>query len=284
MFEGSRWLLMQGFNIVYLYRFDVDSRAVAGTKEARTSDAIIMTCSAKDEVKIQKAKDLGLIHIHAELLPNIRQITVVVALPSEQNNTTTVTISSDSQSLSVAHGARFADLKLPAAVRHGFVPSIEAGSSRDVSLRLPIAHIPNGLDPLALDTASNALWSAPSMTPDTEVSCRICHASIVKETVNTWKDLPSENWAEMMDFWHCHKPDTDDAPEYGYSSSTKGYDAANSIGPTLGVALVDATCFHLLQADCNVQLGVNPAGRGVSAWFLLYLFGYDYDIDITIQA
>ncbi|KAL9009487.1 MAG: hypothetical protein Q9173_005487 [Seirophora scorigena] len=215
-----------------------------------------MTRLAQDEVILSKCCDPDPIYIFAELLPNIGQITVIAALPSDSNDTTTVTLSSDRESLSVAHGGRFANLKLPALVRDGFVPGIDVGSTRNVSLRLPISHIPNELDPLEL---GDALWSASSMTPYTQVACRYCHAPIVKESLETWKDLPSDNWAEMMDFWHCHKPDTDDSLESGHNSFHKGYGAASSIEPTLGIALVDIMCFHLLQTDCYVEVNVNPA-------------------------
>ncbi|KAI4086380.1 MAG: hypothetical protein LQ344_007605 [Seirophora lacunosa] len=201
------------------------------------------------------------IYIYAELLPNIGQITVIAALPSDSNDTTAVTLSSDRESLSVAHGGQFANLKLPASVRDGFVPGIDVKSTRNVSLRLPIAHIPNEIDRLEL---GDALWSASSMTPYTQVACRYCHAPIVKESVETWKDLPSDNWAEMMDFWHCHKPDTDHSPESEHNCFHKGYGAASSIEPTPGVALVDIMCFHLLQADCYVEVNVNPAQESQS--------------------
>src|SRR5690606_5003164 len=40
------------------------------------------------------------------------------------------------------------------------------------------------------------------------IYCANCNATLVENgKVSAWKDLPSKNWAEMMDFWHCHKPD-----------------------------------------------------------------------------
>lgn len=41
--------------------------------------------------------------------------------------------------------------------------------------------------------------------------CKVCNNTLIStETITTWKALPSETWAEMMDFWHCHKPSDDD--------------------------------------------------------------------------
>ncbi|KAL8735873.1 MAG: hypothetical protein Q9181_002651 [Wetmoreana brouardii] len=93
------------------------------------------------------------------------------------------------------------------------------------------------------------------MSPETRIACRACQALLVKESVQNWKDLPSENWAEMMDFWHCHKPDTDDVFAHQTSGVHKGYGAANSIEPTAGIGLVDITCLLMMQQDCNVMYG-----------------------------
>ncbi|ODQ79410.1 hypothetical protein BABINDRAFT_167275 [Babjeviella inositovora NRRL Y-12698] len=40
-------------------------------------------------------------------------------------------------------------------------------------------------------------------------NCGKCNATILIDTqVTAFHDLPSELWLEMMDFWHCHKPET----------------------------------------------------------------------------
>ncbi|KAL8749718.1 MAG: hypothetical protein Q9184_006697 [Pyrenodesmia sp. 2 TL-2023] len=114
-----------------------------------------------------------------------------------------------------------------------------------------------------IDSASNFVWTASWMRQDTQVACQSCQSLLVKDSVKTWKDLPSENWAEMMDFWHCHKPDTEDPLDHKATGPLKGYGAANGIGPTAGVALVDAMYIHLLLKDCNVTLTDSPKGPKV---------------------
>lgn len=38
-------------------------------------------------------------------------------------------------------------------------------------------------------------------------ACSQCHETLLTcENIKSWKALPTETWAEMMDFWHCHKP------------------------------------------------------------------------------
>ncbi|KAL8666939.1 MAG: hypothetical protein Q9168_007392 [Polycauliona sp. 1 TL-2023] len=201
------------------------------------------------------------ISIYAELLLNIRQITVVVSLPSAySNDATVVQLSEDRQSLCVFHDGQSVAVKLPAAVPPGFNPTVAPGSTNALSFRLPI--IANDLlSPTTTSThAPKFLWSAASMAPTTWIACRFCRSLLVKEQVGTWKDLPSENWAEMMDFWHCHKPDVDDEDHDTQKQDGvgKGYGAGSMIRPTSGVGLVDVISLHLVQPDCNITVGDEP--------------------------
>ncbi|KAL8883721.1 MAG: hypothetical protein Q9192_007025, partial [Flavoplaca navasiana] len=196
--------------------------------------------------------------IYAELLLNIRQITVVASLPSTYNNTTLVTLSEDRQSLSVAHDGQRNTIRLPAPVSPGFNLIIAPGTTKSLSFRLPLADdVANTLSLRDNTRGPQPLWSAVSMGSMTQVACRFCQTLLVKEQVKSWKDLPSENWAEMMDFWHCHKPDShdDDVSAHMQDGVRKGYGAASSIRPTFGVGLVDVTSFHLMQQDCNITVG-----------------------------
>lgn len=205
--------------------------------------------------------------IYAELLLNIRQITVVASLPSAHNNKTIVTLSEDRQSLSVTHDGLNSVVKLPAPVRPGFNPTIAPGSTKALSFRLPIADdVANSLSSRGNTHGVQSPWSAASMEPTTRVACRFCWTLLVKEQVKSWKDLPSENWAEMMDFWHCHKPDTHDDEDLVHKQDgvRKGYGAASILRPTSGVGLVDITSFHLTQWDCNIKVGEDPVMLKVS--------------------
>ncbi|KAL8686404.1 MAG: hypothetical protein Q9224_005457 [Gallowayella concinna] len=89
----------------------------------------------------------------------------------------------------------------------------------------------------------------------------------MKESMEGWKDMPSEDWAEMMDLWHCHKPDTEDddrassvqqQQQQQQSHLRKGYGAGNRIAPTPGVGLVDITYFLLIRRECNVVIDEEP--------------------------
>ena len=95
--------------------------------------------------------------------------------------------------------------------------------------------------------------------------CRECSAVIIeKGSVKGWRDLPSENWAEMMDFWHCHKPDVPQANgasghdlggSIDESSVNRGYGADTIFAPTRGLGFVDLTTFLLVELDCtNIEV------------------------------
>ncbi|KAI6785612.1 uncharacterized protein J7T54_005946 [Emericellopsis cladophorae] len=69
-------------------------------------------------------------------------------------------------------------------------------------------------------------------------------------------NLPSENWAEMMEFWHCHKPHDHD---HGHTNggaeqadlTKRGYGASNAISAQETVGLVDITSFMFTESDCD---------------------------------
>jgi hypothetical protein len=109
-------------------------------------------------------------------------------------------------------------------------------------------------DPLVDDFVP---WTAADMSPTTRLRCCGCE-NIVLDTRSegwTWKDLPSGNWAEMMDFWHCHKPDPPNGHGHGEdedpNAQTKGYGAANQVVATAGTVLVDVATFLVSEADCR---------------------------------
>jgi hypothetical protein len=106
-------------------------------------------------------------------------------------------------------------------------------------------------------TQSNeAPWSASSLEHGTELLCRNCDGVLVKRgCIKTWRDLPSENWAEMMDFWHCHKPSdhgqngSGGHAEHGVAS--KGYGANTKVMAQPGIGFVGLTYFLLGEDDCT---------------------------------
>ena len=149
-------------------------------------------------------------------------------------------------------------------------------------------------------------WMAGDMGPLTRLRCRGCENMVLDSkcsgssasasadgdngTVSTgrvWKNLPSGNWAEMMDFWHCHKPDSHDH-DHGDSnvsieernSQVKGYGAANQVVAARGTVLVDVPTFLVAESDCR---GLKKVRHGNCPFisFAMVLFGF---LHITIWA
>ncbi|KAF7717248.1 Uncharacterized protein PECH_007525 [Penicillium ucsense] len=236
------------------------------------------------------------LHLHAELLPNIRQVTLYVSLPqlpALQSNRPQVQLSESCKSVTVSLSPPLEHvtetLKLPArvsgAVRHNlnlssstpFAPRKPADSGFEYSLRMVIDPQDEPFISSAPETVSDdhVPWTAADMSPRTRIRCRECKTQFLKDVGATqtaqaepslpesgwvWKDLPSGNWAEMMDFWHCHKPDPhehDSKPEAdaalkleGETAQMKGFGADSRVQAIPGTVLIDVPSFLLCKSDC----------------------------------
>lgn len=197
--------------------------------------------------------------IYAELLSNIRQISVTVSLLKSVDSSTKAEISPDGRQLSVTHHGHTEHITLPAQTSAiGSLPVAQIGRS-NLSWRLPVS--PTEARPSRFSLESQAVpWTSVDIATGSSVACRSCGSEFVAQSIiNAWKDLPSENWAEMMEFWHCHKPHDHDHqdPE---SLATKGYGANHAISAQQGVGFVDLTSFLFSESDCRgLQVSINPA-------------------------
>lgn len=63
-----------------------------------------------------------------------------------------------------------------------------------------------------------------------------------------WKDLPSENWAEMMEFWHCHKPEPHNHQSHEHLAD-RGYGANAGISAQDAVGFIDIMSFLFTDHD-----------------------------------
>jgi ubiquitin-protein ligase E3 D len=193
--------------------------------------------------------------IYAELLSNIRQVSVIASLSTPSNPDTTATLSDDRLQLKLTHNGATVLLILPAQVAAVSCLQQPKLGVQEISWRLALprtASANNG--PGSADNAA-APWSASKLSEQSQVSCRKCgNILLAAGSAQSWKDLPSENWAEMMDFWHCHKPSV---PKKGAANSyndahleEKGYGANTRLMARRGVGFVDLTYFLLSKEDC----------------------------------
>lgn len=188
--------------------------------------------------------------IYAELLTNIRQITVKASLPTPADQTTKAEIFDLGHKFRIEHGGVIRELALPAqAPIAGALPTSHKGSV-DLTWRVPVR--PQEAQKRHFVPENQPLpWTAADIQDGSAISCRNCGSSIVEQgKVEAWKDLPSENWAEMMEFWHCHKPVDHDKPEDG-ALQQRGYGAATTITAQQGVGFVDMTSLLFSESDCQ---------------------------------
>ena len=219
------------------------------------------------------------VQLYAELLANIRQVSVSAIFGGPVDNArTTAAVLSDGQTLRIQHDGRTsATMKLPgrvASVDQEKELPIQGATlvSGNVTWRLPVAAVEDNYHKIVDD--SLAPWSAPGLPTKARIACRACDTEIVAaNTIQTWKDLPSDNWAEMMEFWHCHKPDTkkpdtegDDKADAQDRLADRGYGANGGLSAAKGVAFVDLTTLLLPEDDCQRLL--------VSNIFSFFFFGH----------
>lgn len=146
-------------------------------------------------------------------------------------------------------------IELPCPVVNNANLKILPATTRELSFRLVVSDAARLPTQAKQATDCNDPWPALKLTSETQVACGSCGTLLVNN-VSVWKHLPSAGWADMMEFWHCHKPSADKGHD-DYAGSNKGYAAANALGPTAGVGLVDVSQLLVSDIDC-VGLEVRP--------------------------
>ena len=202
--------------------------------------------------------------MYAELLSNIRQISVIAAFENASNSSTKVELSSDGKQFLLRHDGQATVLTLPGAASTNFRLPPPAAGAKELSWRLPLAGELTGSS-----AESDAPWPAKDLNESTEFLCRSCGEAVVgRGNVKEWRDLPSENWAEMMDFWHCHKPSVPQPSGSGNShddpAASRGYGANTKLTAQPKIGFVDLTTLLVAQADC----------LGVEVRYFSFVFGY----------
>lgn len=227
--------------------------------------------------------------LHAELLPNIRQVTLYISPPDTpqlKNRHPEIHLSDSRRAVTVSYGDVSETIKLPARVSEAARVALRrqdklGEGGKEVSYRMQIDASEESASGEMVDEF--VPWTAGGMTPVTKVRCRACGSVVLDSPASapseshagpgwTWKDLPSGNWAEMMDFWHCHKPDPpkdDHGSAHGQDANgagaedpnalVKGYGAANRVVAAPGIVLVDVASFLVAEVDC---LGLKKVRSG----------------------
>lgn len=211
--------------------------------------------------------------LYAEYLPNLRQINAFATLPSPSWEKTRAYKILPNK-LDVIHRVGPAgedelgvSMSLPYLLKEAHCAAYDPTSIFELPVTQGATHLSWRLDadrtrPFQ-DTTSLETWSKHVLKPEAQVACAKCLHPLTK-SVNEWKNLPSGGWADMMDLWHCHKPDVPRQGRKG-AGSTKGYAAAKTLKPSEDCALVDVSSFYFAKGQM-LDLKVNL--------FLLFLLNH----------
>jgi hypothetical protein len=203
------------------------------------------------------------ITLYAELLLHIRTITLFASLRTHHSYGTKAKLSSDGTCITVAHEGRSASIRMPFNVKGKGEAELELPAqphSKEITMRLQLEELEDSDVLGALQSeerkANVVPWDGASLDKqtDVEVRCKSCDGVVVQQDkVAQWRDLPNENWAEMMDFWHCHKPDEHHLHDHTHEEAVgaKGYAAGNRLEAAAGIGFVDLTSFLLHERDCQ---------------------------------
>lgn len=199
-----------------------------------------------------------LIHIYAEHLINIRTLTIQISLPTSSDASTT--LFTDGNTFALSHQGETAQVTLPVSVPDSERAKLSLSPVPNTNLSFRIRL--DDTSPRDSQSGETVIpWTATSLSQQVELQCKTCHAEILpRGQIQTWKDLPSEGWAEMMEFWHCHKPN--EPHDHEHQTDKKGYSADSMLAITPSIGLVNATSFVLAADDCkNITVGRIPSSH-----------------------
>ncbi|KAF2674618.1 hypothetical protein BT63DRAFT_15838 [Microthyrium microscopicum] len=194
------------------------------------------------------------IQIYAELLTNLRALSLLITLSTPSNRSTTATLSTNPSSLTITHDHHTSSIRLPSGLPGSSSTKLALPTTpqKSLSYRLQLQ------DQTRLDSndEGNAVpWDSNALT-GTTLHCSACENLLVHEL--QWRDLPSEQWAEMMDLWHCHKPpdgDGDGSAERRAYAAGQRFTVAEGVGfVSLGYVLVNGgDCSGAIQKSTSVS-------------------------------
>ncbi|KAF1992149.1 hypothetical protein K402DRAFT_388723 [Aulographum hederae CBS 113979] len=198
------------------------------------------------------------IQLYAELLINIRTVTFFATLSSEHTPLTKAELSADGETITLSHEGETARIRLPTRIKGGgsATLSLPESPAKDLSLRLQLEEtregflrFPGGVGEMG--GGENVVpWDASTFATGKQVRCKSCGARFLGGQVRVWKDLPGEGWAEMMEFWHCHKPH--EHGEEGHEHDDvqgKGYAAGQRWVVVKGTGFVDLAYMVCAEDD-----------------------------------
>ena len=193
------------------------------------------------------------IYLYAELLIHIRQLTLYASLVNSKTeglDATKVFVSTDKKIITALHDGKTASLYLPTQISGTADIKFPLKKRTEVCARLVFEDI-SELEKVVggREEGVEVPWTAADLAEGCVIQCKGCENVLVGNgKVQVWKDLPSENWADLMDLWFCHKP-----PENGEqeASEKKGFGAKSKMAVEKGTGLVDVLSLLVDVEDCE---------------------------------
>lgn len=91
------------------------------------------------------------------------------------------------------------------------------------------------------------------------LTCSNCNSDIIhSDQVKYIKELPSEIWSELMEFWHCHKPHD----HANHNKNSNNY-SSSILKPMLSSINVGLYYFSINDKDFNTNSNFFPNQRGI---------------------
>lgn len=181
---------------------------------------------------------------------HIRQLTLHASLETDKNEHTKIFISSDKHIITAIHDGESSSIYLPTQISGTANVTFPFDKKTEISARVQIddsEQSNSGSDDFA---GVEVPWCATDLSESTSARCRSCTSEVLQPgKVTTWKDLPSDHWADLMDVWFCHKPHNDHSHDH-HAAEAKGFSAKSRIAAQAGTGLVDAVSFLIHQDDC----------------------------------
>ena len=187
--------------------------------------------------------------IYAEYLPNISQISLHVTLSTVINDKTTIKLDTDCRILCLRHHENEVSLLLPCQVAPETLAQVSQLNSMCFSFRLQAAQTGRVRERSPYSAEDEVPWSAERLDANSKAACRFCKATIIAGQIKFWRNLPSDHWIEMMDFWHCHKPNSEIEGSQIDEDASKAYIASDKLTVRSGVGLVNTSCFMVYPGD-----------------------------------
>ncbi|KAK6454558.1 ubiquitin-conjugating enzyme E2-binding protein [Scheffersomyces xylosifermentans] len=176
---------------------------------------------------------------YAEYLTRLNSISVVVDFHNDKIQDITNIGLSSPQKLTIKTKSNTMEVTLPVPIHgHPKLSNLRLDTGKCLSLTINLEESPDQKRAQLATSQSfmfqyNTKWSCKDLQNKTprggtlgnanefSFRCIGCNATIINSVDYKFQDMPSEFWYELMDFWHCHKPENNQHHEKSYEGSLK---------------------------------------------------------------